>query len=163
MDVLRGFHLRGLEQEKAGHPEFGHYIATGLIIGKSNGDALAVSINRLQSGALIPRHGGVTLSNDICTTDPYLSQPCPEKTSPDLSGDNLCFWKLRHTSTMLRDEEKSYYAMEIAERQGPTARRIMNVTFADGREVHAAPNKARHVCERLRDGERAVSREHPVS
>ena len=37
------------------------------------------------------------------------------------------------------------------------------LTFADAREVHAAPNKARHVCERPRDGERAVSRERPVS
>jgi hypothetical protein len=37
-------------------------------------------------------------------------------------------------------------------------RRIMSVMFADGREVHVAPNKARHVCERPRDGERAVSR-----
>jgi hypothetical protein len=36
-------------------------------------------------------------------------------------------------------------------------------TFAEGREIHAAPNKARHVCECSRDGERAVSREHPVS
>ena len=39
----------------------------------------------------------------------------------------------------------------------------MSVTFADGREVHDAPNKARHVCERPRDGERAVARERPVS
>src|SRR5262249_30950712 len=42
-------------------------------------------------------------------------------------------------------------------------RRIMSVTFADGREVHDAPNKARQVCERPRDGERAVSRERPLS
>ena len=35
--------------------------------------------------------------------------------------------------------------------------------FAHGREVHDALNKARQVCERRRDGEPAVSCEHPVS
>jgi len=39
----------------------------------------------------------------------------------------------------------------------------MSVTFADGREVHDAPDKARHVCERPRGGERAVSCERPAS
>jgi hypothetical protein len=33
--------------------------------------------------------------------------------------------------------------------------------FAHGREVHAAPNKARQVCERHRVGEVAVSCERP--
>ena len=35
--------------------------------------------------------------------------------------------------------------------------------LSDGREVHAMPNKAWHVCGRPRDGERAVSRERPAS
>ena len=38
-----------------------------------------------------------------------------------------------------------------------------DVTFADEREVHVAPNKTRHVCERPRDGARALSRERPMS
>ena len=38
----------------------------------------------------------------------------------------------------------------------PHRTRIRSLTFADGREIHAMPNKAWHVCGRPRDGERAV-------
>jgi hypothetical protein len=40
---------------------------------------------------------------------------------------------------------------------------VSDLTFADGREVHAMPNKAWYACGRPRDGERALSRERPVS
>jgi hypothetical protein len=43
-----------------------------------------------------------------------------------------------------------------------TPRRIRSLTFADGREVPAMPNKVWHVCGRPRDGERAVSCEPSV-
>ena len=42
-------------------------------------------------------------------------------------------------------------------------RRRSRLKSAHGREVHDAPKKARHGCERRRDGEPAVSRERPVS
>jgi hypothetical protein len=44
-----------------------------------------------------------------------------------------------------------------------TTRGITSVRCAHGREIHAVPNKARHACERPRDGERAVSRERSAS
>src|SRR6185437_6245153 len=105
MDVLGMFRLRGLEQKQSGHPELSHDIATGPFIHKFKDNALTESLGRLQTSASVPRHGGIPFSNDIRTANPYLFQPCPEKTSPDLSGNNFSFWKLRHTSSRLRTSE----------------------------------------------------------
>lgn len=101
MHMLWMFRPRGLEQKEAGHPELRHYIAAGLFIHKFKGNALAESFDRLQTSALVPRQGGVAFSHDVRTTDPYFSQPGPEKTRPDLSGNNFCFWKFRHKRTTL--------------------------------------------------------------
>jgi hypothetical protein len=58
---------------------------------------------------------------------------------------------MRHTARWIKNA-MLVRAAESVSRQCPNL-----FTFADGREVHAAPNKARHFCERPRDGARAVS------
>lgn len=73
MNVLWGFCLGGLKQKESRHPKLSHHIATGLFIHKFKDNALAESLDRLQAGASIPRHGGVAFPNDILTSNPYLS------------------------------------------------------------------------------------------
>jgi hypothetical protein len=97
MNMLWIFRLSRLEQEESGHPELGHHIATGSIIDKPEDDALATSINRLQSDVSIPRQGGVPFSNNILTSNPHIGQLRSEEARTELSSDDFCFWKLRHT------------------------------------------------------------------
>jgi hypothetical protein len=111
MGMLRMFRPSRLEQEQSGHPELSHDIPTGLSLHKSQDDTLAESLDRLQAGTSIPRHGAVAFSNDIRPSDPHITQLCPKETSTDLSSDDFSFRKLRHNSSRLSAREEIHYAM----------------------------------------------------
>src|SRR5574337_1371777 len=136
MGMLRMFRPSRLEQEKSGHPKLSHHVATDLSLRKSQDNTLTESLDGLQAGTSIPRHGAVSFSNDIRPSDPHITQSCSKETRTDLLSDDFSFWKLRHNSSRLRAREELHYAMRSEERQDGTEG--SGKINAEGRQNYAA-------------------------